>query len=148
MTDVLIDTNVLVYAHDRGEFVKQQQAVRVLEALQLTGLGCLSTQVLAEFFRVVTKGTRPLLTVEQARQQLGYIARTWPVFDVTPWVVLEAARGVQDHHLSYYDSQIWATARLNQVPVIFSEDFTSGITLEGVRIINPFAADFVVEAWV
>ena len=148
MADILIDTNVLVYAHDRGEFVKQQQAIRALEALQLAGTGRLTAQVLAEFFRVVTKSARPLLTIEQARQQLGYIARTWPVLDVTPLVVLEAARGVQDHQLSYYDAQVWATARLNQIPVIFSEDFTSGITLEGVRIINPFASDFVVEAWV
>ena len=148
MADILIDTNVLVYAHDRGEFVKQQQAIRALEALQLAGTGRLTAQVLAEFFRVVTKSARPLLTVEQARQQLGYIARTWPVLDVTPLVVLEAARGVQDHQLSYYDAQVWATARLNQIPVIFSEDFPSGTSLEGVRFVNPFAADFAIETWV
>ena len=148
MADILIDTNVLVYAHDRGEFVKQQQAIRALEALQLAGTGRLTAQVLAEFFRVVTKSARPLLTVEQARQQLGYIARTWPVLDVTPLVVLEAARGVQDHQLSYYDAQVWATARLNQIPVIFSEDFTSGASLEGVSFVNPFAADFAIETWV
>lgn len=148
MADILIDTNVLVYAHDRGEFVKQQQAIRALEALQLAGTGRLTAQVLAEFFRVVTKSARLLLTIEQARQQLGHLARTWPVLDVTPLVVLEAARGVQDHQLSYYDAQVWATARLNQIPVIFSEDFTSGTSLEGVRFVNPFAADFAIETWV
>ena len=148
MADILIDTNVLVYAHDRGEFVKQQQAIRALEALQLAGTGRLTAQVLAEFFRGVTKSARPLLTIEQARQQFGYIARAWLVFDVTPLVVLEAARGVQDHQLAYYDAQVWATARLNQIPVIFSEDFTSGATLEGVRFANPFAADFAIETWV
>ncbi|MBI4770796.1 MAG: PIN domain-containing protein, partial [Chloroflexi bacterium] len=83
----------------------------------------------------------------QARQQLEYIARTWLVFDVTPLVVLEAARGVKDHKLSYDDAQIWATARLNQIPIIFSEAFSPGMTLEGVRFVNPFAADFVVETW-
>ena len=40
-------------------------------------------------------------------------------------VMLEALREVRDHQLSYYDAQIWAAARLNQVPVIFSEDFNS-----------------------
>lgn len=147
MADILIDTNVLVYAHDRGEFVKQQQAIQILESLQLAGTGRLTTQVLGEFFRVVTKSTRPLLTIEQARQQVGYIARTWPVFDVTPLIVLEAARGVQEHQLSYYDAQVWAAARLNQIPVIFSEDFASGTTLEGVRFVDPFAADFVTSHW-
>ncbi len=62
-------------------------------------------------------------------------------------VVLEALRGVRDHQLSYYDAQVWATARLNQVPVIFSEDFKPNATLEGVRFVNPFASDFVLENW-
>ncbi len=56
-------------------------------------------------------------------------------------------RGVRDHQLSYYDAQVWATARLNQVPVIFSEDFNSNAPLEGVRFVNPFASDFVLENW-
>lgn len=62
-------------------------------------------------------------------------------------VVLEALRGVRDHGLSYYDAQVWATARLNQVPVIFSKDFDSGRVLEGVRFVNPFAPDFDLTTW-
>ncbi len=62
-------------------------------------------------------------------------------------VVLEALRGVRDHQLSYYAAQVWATARLNQVPVIFSEDYSPHTMLEGVRFGNPFAADFVLENW-
>ena len=38
MPTALIDTNILVYAYDRGEYVKQQQAIRVLESLQRTGM--------------------------------------------------------------------------------------------------------------
>jgi len=49
--------------------------------------------------------------------------------------------------LAYYDAQIWAAARLNQIPVVFSEDFNSGSTLEGVQFVNPFASDFVLETW-
>jgi len=30
------------------------------------------------------------------------------------------------HHMSYWDAQIGATAKLNQIPVIFSEDFSDG----------------------
>jgi predicted nucleic acid-binding protein len=62
-------------------------------------------------------------------------------------IVIEAARGVRDHSLAYYDAQIWAAARLNQVSVIFSEDFNIGSTLEGISFVNPFASDFVLEAW-
>ena len=46
------------------------------------------------------------------------------------------------HHLSYWDAQIWATAKLNQIPVVFSEDFFDGQTTEGIRFMNPFSAKF------
>jgi len=58
-----------------------------------------------------------------------------------------AGRGVRDHKLSYYDAQVWATARLNQVPVVFSEDFRDGSILEGVRFVNPFSPKFLLEKW-
>lgn len=56
--------------------------------------------------------------------------------------MLEAARGFRQHRLSYYDAQIWATARLNQVPTVFTEDFQDGQRLEGVRFVNPLVAGF------
>jgi predicted nucleic acid-binding protein len=71
----------------------------------------------------------------------------WPVFDLTPLIVLEAARGARDHGLPYYDAQIWASARLNQVTILFSEDFSDGQLLEGVRFVNPFSPHFQVEDW-
>jgi len=55
---------------------------------------------------------------------------------------------VRQHSLSYYDAQIWAAARLNQVLVIFSEDFNSGSVLDGVRFVNPLVTDFDLDAWV
>ncbi len=146
MPAALIDTNVLVYAYDRGEFAKQQQAIRVLEALQVTGTGRLSVQSLAEFFSVTTKGTQPILTIQQAWQQVEELARAWHVFDLTTQVVLEAARGVRDHQLSFWDAQIWAVARLNQIPLVLSEDFQSEQTLEGVRFLNPFEPLFDLRA--
>jgi predicted nucleic acid-binding protein len=147
MTAILIDTNILVYAHDRGEYQKQQQAIKVLEQLVLTRSGRLSVQCLAEFFHVVRKGANPKLTLSEAVQQVEYLARVWPVFDLTLPVILESVRGVRDHQLSYWDAQLWAIARLNQVPVLFSEDFRDGVVLEGVRFVNPFAPQFVPETW-
>ena len=71
----------------------------------------------------------------------------FPVFDLTPQIVLEAARGVRDHKMAFYDAQIWAAARLNQIPVVFSEDFQDGQVLEGVRFANPFTPTFDLETW-
>jgi hypothetical protein len=43
--------------------------------------------------------------------------------------MLEAARGVRTYKMSYWDAQIWASARLHQIPVIFSEDFNGGAVM-------------------
>jgi len=60
------------------------------------------------------------------------------VFDLTQFIVLEAVRGFRLHRLSYYDAQIWATAKLHQVGMILTEDFTHDRVVEGVRFVNPF----------
>lgn len=54
-------------------------------------------------------------------------------------IVQEAIRGVVEHKFSYWDAQIWATARLNQIPIVLSEDFSHGRFVEGVHFLNPFA---------
>lgn len=33
-------------------------------------------------------------------------------------------------------------ARLNQIPLVLSEDFQDGLALDGVRFVNPFARSF------
>jgi predicted nucleic acid-binding protein len=71
---------------------------------------------------------------------------SWAILDTTRLVVLEAARGVRDHQFSYFDAQIWAAARLNQVEVIFSEDFNPS-QIEGIQFVNPFSAEFRLEDW-
>ncbi len=148
MTTILIDTNVLVYAHDRGEYQKQNLAIETLAALQATGAGRLSVQCLAEFFSATTRGQQPKLSAELAFDQIEKFSQAFHVYDLTPMIVLEATRGVRAHSLSYFDAQIWATARLNQVPIVFSEDFASNALVDGVRFVNPFAPDFSLESWV
>ena len=145
---ILIDTNILVYAYDPGDPVRQQQAALILSELRLRNTGMLSVQSLAEFFSATTRKLQPPLIAAEASAQLERLARAFPVLDLTPMIVLEAARGVLDHNMSYYDAQVWASARLNQIPIIFSEDFNDGSVIEGVRFVNPFAGGFRLEAWV
>jgi predicted nucleic acid-binding protein len=140
--DILVDTNVLVYAYDRAAGTKQARAVDTLSRVLRTGRGRLSTQVLGEFFRVATQRLAAPLTIGDACDQIARLLEAWPVLAITPPIVLEAARGVRDHRLPFWDAQLWATARLNQVEIVLSEDFTDGRTLEGVRFMNPFAPSF------
>ena len=147
MPPILIDTNLLVYLYDTGSPGKAAQAQRVLDRLEMTHSGRLSVQCLAEFMNVSTRKLDPPLTRAEALVQVSLFTRMWPIFDLTPLIVLEAARGARDHGLAYYDAQIWAAARLNQVTVVFSEDFSDGQVLEGVRFVSPFSDNFKVEEW-
>ena len=147
MPAVLIDTNVLVYLYDVHNPKKAIQARMVLDRLELTRLGRLSAQSLAEFLYVSTRKLDPPLSWAEALAQVSLFTRMWPVFDLNALIVMEAGRGAREHNLAYYDAQIWAAARLNQVTVIFSEDFNSGQVLEGVRFVNPFSTDFRLEDW-
>jgi predicted nucleic acid-binding protein len=147
MLPILIDTNLLVYLYDKQSPEKAEQARKVLKHLVSTRNGRLSVQNLAEFMHVSTHKLDPPLNSAEALVQVSLFTRMLPVFDLTPMVVLEAARGVRDHRLAYYDAQIWAAARLNQVTTVFSEDFSDGQVLEGVRFVNPFAEGFRIEDW-
>ena len=50
-----VDTNVLVYAFDASARAKHPAAVNLLERLWESEAGCLSVQVLQEFFVTVTR---------------------------------------------------------------------------------------------
>lgn len=144
----LVDTNVLVYVYDRSEMEKQRFAEALYDRLTLSGRGVLSTQIMSEFFNAATRRLSEPLPLELAYRRLENYHRSWEVVNITPTIVLEAARGAIDHQLSFWDALIWATAKLNQIPIVLSEDFRSGTSLEGVRFVNPFSNGFDLEAWI
>ena len=148
MPRILIDTNVMVYLFDVHDRQRQDQAALVLRRLEKTNQGQLSAQCLAEFFNATTRGIRPLLPRAEAFLHVQRWMNVYPVLPLTDSIVLEAARGARDYNLAYYDAQIWAAARLNQIAVIFTEDFQDGQTLESVRFINPFKQQFNLDLWI
>lgn len=143
---VLLDTNVLLYAVDSAEPVKSVQARRILDSLESSGIASLCAQVLGEYCSVALRKFRHLIPPENVVPQVEAWARTFPVRSTTLRVVLEALRGTVRYQFPYYDAQIWAVARVNQIPLVLSEDFTDGVVIEGVRFANPFAEGFDLEA--
>jgi predicted nucleic acid-binding protein len=144
---VMVDTNVLLYAYDRGEPSKQPQALALLDRLAVNGLGVLTSQVLAEFFVNATRRLRPPLTTEEAYGCIQNYLLSWVILDISGPIVLEAVRGARTYQMSYWDAQIWSSAKMNQIPVVFSEDFGPRVIIEGVRFVNPFETNFKIETW-
>jgi predicted nucleic acid-binding protein len=142
MPQILIDTNVLIYAYDRSEPHKQRQALAVLDHLVGAGQGVISTQVLTEFCAVALRKLTAVLTPGQVEARVTHYTRIFTVLPVSVPVIQMGLRGVREHSLSFWDAQIWAVACLHGLPLLLSEDFNPGAVIEGVRFANPFAADF------
>jgi predicted nucleic acid-binding protein len=143
---VLVDTNVLVYAYDVTDKIKQERATEVLARLAAEGVGVLSTQILGEFFVNATRKLSPALTLAEAQRSVNSYIRSWSIVVQTSATVDEAMRGVRRHQFSYWDGLIWATARLSGITVVLSEDFSDGSRVEGVRFVNPFTVAFDLNA--
>ena len=142
MAVFLVDTNVLVYAYDRSEGPKRQRAIDVLEVVGIAEIGVLSTQILGEFFVTVTRKIPTPLSAGDASSAVMKYLDSWPIIDITSTIVLEALRGVGQHQMHYYDSVIWAAAKLNQIQEVLTEDSQHGRVIEGVRYLNPFHTAF------
>lgn len=142
----LVDTNVVVYAYDPRDEVKQRRAIETLRLLALAGSGAVSLQILGEFFWIATRKLPAPLSLADAEWNVRAFLRTWTVYEPRTPAVVEAIRGTQDHRLPYWDSLIWATAKLNGVPNVLSEDFGDGQMIEGVRFLNPFSDTFDLSA--
>ena len=144
---ILVDTNILLYAYDRGDLEKQSQSIAVLDGLATLRIGVLTPQILAEFFVNATRKLDPPMTVQEGYERIQNYLLSWEIKDMTGPIVLEAVRGVRMYKMAYWDAQIWATARLHQIPVIFTEDFNIGSVIEGVNFVNPLASDFELVRW-
>lgn len=143
----VLDTNVLVYAHDDGSADKYQRAGDLIHQLASHGGAAVPAQVLAEFASVCFRKLVPTPTSDVVLEEIERLEAAFPVLPLHAGVVREAIRGVRDHRFAYCDAQIWAVARLAQAPFVLSEDFPVGARIEGVTFLDPLAADFTLSEW-
>ncbi|MBK7820589.1 MAG: PIN domain-containing protein [Tessaracoccus sp.] len=135
MAEVFLDTNVLVYAFDTSDEAKRTRAFAVLtdhpDAV-------ISTQVLLEWFTIVTRKLTPTLPLADAVTAMGVLAR----LDVVPAdadLALRAARTSVEAQLSIWDAMVIEAAAIAGCGTILTEDLNDGQVIRGVKVINPFA---------
>lgn len=132
-----LDTNVLVYAHDRSAGDKRRRALRLIEEVATRENGALSIQVLQEFFvTVTTKLPNPLPVHDAAAiiSDLGALPTHAPgVTDVL------AAVDIHDRlRVSFWDAMILRSASALRCAVVWSEDLAHGRRYDGLEVRNPF----------
>ena len=130
-----LDTNVLVYCHDRGEPRKRKQALALLGSTDRDFV--VSTQVLQEFYvTVVRKLAKPLdeASAEAAVRDLAQL----PVVPVDTPMVLAAIATSRAHDLSLWDALILQAAVAGGCKEVLTEDLQDGFKLGPVTVTNPF----------
>lgn len=134
-----VDANVLVYAFDASAESKKAASTQLLERLWDTRTGCLSVQVLQEFFVTVTSKVARPLPVDEAAERIREFA-AWNVFAPTAADVLTAIALQKQARLSFWDAMIVQAAAESGCGVLWTEDLRDGQVIRGVRVRNPFAA--------
>lgn len=133
-----VDANVLVYAFDSSAAGKQQSAQQLLERLWESGTGCLSIQVLQEFFVTITKKVPTPLPVDDAKARIREFA-AWTVFAPKADDVVAAIDLQTQAKIGFWDAMVVLGAAESDCDVLWTEDLNDGQTLRGVRIRNPFS---------
>jgi predicted nucleic acid-binding protein len=129
------DSNILIYADDRGEPEKQRIARELIERYFSVGYGIVSVQVLQEYFNTLTRKLKadPSLTRLKVERLSKFVASV-----TMPEDVLLAIDVFRLHGLSFWDSMIVRSAKQAECKILFSEDMQDGRIIDGLQIVNPF----------
>ncbi len=132
-----VDTNVLVYAHDTSAGKKYTQAALLLRNLWRNRTGCVSIQVLQEFYVTATRKVKKPLSPETAEQIIVDLS-AWRIHSPTADDVVDAIRLQTRHRLSFWDAMILTSARQLGCTTVWSEDLNAGQLYNDVLVLNPF----------
>jgi predicted nucleic acid-binding protein len=138
-----VDTNILVYAHDRTAGVKHSRARALLEQLWGSGEGVLSTQVLQELCVNLRRKTANPLLVEEVRRLIQEYS-TWEVISNGPESIPRALDLEIRYKTSFWDALILQAADEAGASILYSEDLSTGQNYGSIRVVNPLIDPVVV----
>jgi predicted nucleic acid-binding protein len=132
-----VDTNILLYAHDRDAGDKHERARQLLITLWHANSGCLSTQVLQEFFVNVTRKIPQPLSTAMAREVM-HTYLPWIRVATDGQMAIRASEIADTWQTSFWDGMIIAAAERAGAAELLTEDLQSGQHIAGVLVMNPF----------
>ncbi len=132
-----LDTNILVYAYDRSAGQKHNLAAQILEECWENENGCLSIQVLQEFYVTITRKIELPLDYMAARQIVADLSQ-WRLHTPEAGDLLQAIELQQNYRLAFWDAQVIQSAVRLGCKQLLSEDLNHGQVYGEVRVINPF----------
>jgi predicted nucleic acid-binding protein len=135
---IFVDTNVWIYAVDSADPGKRQRALEVIAPEAGRDL-VISTQVLTEFYAVVTRKLAVPLSEEAAEAMVRQLA-VLPVVSIDSSLVVSAIARSREWQISIWDALILRAADVAGCRRVLSEDLAAGTTYGSVAVENPFAS--------
>lgn len=134
MSQVFLDTNVLLYAFRTDDAVKQERAMSLL-----IGGGVIGVQTLNEFANAARNKVR--MDWADLRDCLAVVRRRCPtIIGLDEVIHAEGLRIAERYKLSVYDALHIAAALSAECDTLYSEDMHHGLVVDGrLTIANPFA---------
>jgi len=131
-----VDTNILIYAHDRSAALKHERARQLIERLWTSGQGVLSTQVLQELCVNLRRKVANPVSVDEIRGLIrDYLS--WEIVVNSPESVIHALEIEVRYKTSFWDALILQAAEQCGAAVLYSEDLAGKQTYGTVRVVNP-----------
>ncbi len=139
---IFLDTNIIVYAVDsRSPF--HHRAISLIKRAEKLRF-CISPQVVAEFYSVITnpKRVESPLDPEGAVNLAEQVWTVWPFFKIFPQdstleVTLELVKRYQLRALEFFDAHIVATMIENDVATICTANAQDFNKFGEIRVMTP-----------
>ena len=136
MTRVALDSNILIYAELEPESDKGARAADLI--LRAARDGVIPVQVLGEYLRFVQR--RAPAAFEEAMRQASIYRAAFLTPPTTDAIVTTASELARAHRMQLWDGVICAASVEAGAKVLMTEDMQDGRMIDGLRLVNPFAA--------
>ena len=132
---VVIDTNIWVCAVDTADPTKRQRALEAVAPVPGRDI-VVSTQVLAEFYAVVTRKLALPVPIDDTEAMVRQLLAL-PVVAIDASLVASAVTGSREWQISIWDALIVRAAEIAGCRRVLSEDLADGRTYGSVVVENP-----------
>lgn len=136
MTKILVDSNILIYAHQRGEKEKHERCAEVVGSLIDSDVMCLSVQNLVEFSRVLSE--KASVDKDLVRQFVFDLSESSHVIGYDENTVISALMISKQYQIHFFDALLAATMQENGISKILTENLKDFKKVAGIEAENPF----------
>ncbi|MCR4335881.1 MAG: PIN domain-containing protein [archaeon] len=134
----LVDSNLLIYAYDKGAGQKHILAKELLKERWLKQDGFLSVQNLAEFYHVTTRKINNKVKPEQAKQIILDLTQGFSIIRYNENTIINAVNNQLAYKIEFWDSLIVSAMEENGISTIITENEKDFKKIKWLKVINPF----------